>query len=344
MIALDIFSFLINDLFNKAEQANKKHRLRTIKDLDRAAITVMKACGLMLEQACSYQDVRAKVMLRIGPRKLIAAMAAIDELSRPPDDRYYPELQTKYRSLRRYLPHVLTSIQFSGTQGANPVLDALEFLKSLELDNKRSMNGAPIEFITHPWRRYVFSENRTIDRQAYTFCFLDRLRDALSRREVFVPASARYADPRVGMLDGDDWDSARIQICRVLGRSPDPDQELETLALQLDETYRQVASNLHNNPDVRIEKVNGKEELVIGPLDKLDEPPSCKELRKAVKSLLPRVDLPEILLEIHYLTGFANEFCHINESESRAEDIHISICACLLAEACNYRLRAAHSP
>jgi hypothetical protein len=35
------------------------------------------------------------------------------------------------------------------------------------------------------------------------------------------------------MLDGDDWDTARIQIYRVLGRSPDPDQELETLTLQL---------------------------------------------------------------------------------------------------------------
>jgi TnpA family transposase len=336
--ALDILSFLMNDLFNKAEQDNKKHRLRTIKDLDRAAITVKKACDLMIEQACPYQDVRTKVMLRVGPEKLIAAMETINALTHPPDDRYYQELQTKYRSLRRYLPNVLTSIQFSGTQGAKPVLDALEFLKSLELDNKRSMNGAPIEFINNPWKRYVFTENRTIDRQAYTFCFLDQLRDALSRREVFVSASSRYTDPRIGMLAGDVWDTARIQICRVLGRSPNPDEEVETLTLQLDETYRRVASNLHDNPDVRIEKVKGKEDLVISPLDKLDEPDSCKKLRKAVKSLLPRVDLPEILLEIHYLTGFANEFCHINESESRAEDIHISICACLLAEACNIGL------
>jgi hypothetical protein len=63
---LDIFSFLINDIFNKAEQANKKQRLRTLKDLDQVAITIKKACGLMLEQACPYQDVRAKVMLNIG--------------------------------------------------------------------------------------------------------------------------------------------------------------------------------------------------------------------------------------------------------------------------------------
>ena len=104
-------SFLINDIFNKAEQANKKQRLHTLKDLDRAAITVKTACDLMLEQACPYQDVRAKVMLNIGPRKLTAAIAAIEELTHPPDDRYYPELQTKYRSLRGYPPHVLTSIE-----------------------------------------------------------------------------------------------------------------------------------------------------------------------------------------------------------------------------------------
>lgn len=53
--ALDIFSFLINDLFSKAEQANKKQLLRTLKDLDQAAITVKAACDLMVEQACPYQ-------------------------------------------------------------------------------------------------------------------------------------------------------------------------------------------------------------------------------------------------------------------------------------------------
>ena len=157
----------------------------------------------MLEKACPYQDVRAKVMLSIGPRKLTAAIAAIEELTRPPDDRYYPELQAKYRSLRGYLPHVLTSIRFSGTQAAKPVLEALEFLKSLETDNKRSMIGAPVAFITRPWSRYVFGEDGMIDRQAFTFCFLDLLRDALGRREIFVPAAVRYADPRIGMLDGE---------------------------------------------------------------------------------------------------------------------------------------------
>jgi TnpA family transposase len=43
-------------------------------------------------------------------------------------------------------------------------------------------------------------------------------------------------------------------------------------------------------------------------------------------------------LEIHAHTGFANEFTHVSESNARADDLHISICAVLLAEACNIGL------
>lgn len=49
----------------------------------------------------------------------------------------------------------------------------------------------------------------------------------------------------------------------------------------------------------------------------------------------PRVDLPEILLEIAVRTGFANEFTHISERDSRVSDLSTSLCAVLIAEACN---------
>jgi hypothetical protein len=54
--------------------------------------------------------------------------------------------------------------------------------------------------------------------------------------------------------------------------------------------------------------------------------------------MLPRVDLPEVLLEINARTGFAAEFTHLSQTTARVEDLHISICAVLLAEACNIGL------
>src|SRR3989442_1848335 len=73
-------------------------------------------------------------------------------------------------------------------------------------------------------------------------------------------------------------------------------------------------------------------------LEKLTESPSLVRLRDAVKARLPRVDLPEILLEIAAHTGFTTKFTHVSERESRVGDLATSLCAVLLAEACNIGL------
>jgi hypothetical protein len=96
-----------------------------------------------------------------------------------------------------------------------------------------------------------------------------------------------------------------------------------------------VAARLPDNPAVRFEIVGDKHELILSPLDKLEEPASLVALRKKVASMLPRVDLPELMLEIASRTGFTDAFTHISERTARATDLHISLCAVLMAEACN---------
>lgn len=59
------------------------------------------------------------------------------------------------------------------------------------------------------------------------------------------------------------------------------------------------------------------------------------KLREAVNARLPRVDLPEVLLEIAARTDFTSKFTHVSERESRMSDLSTSLCACLIADACN---------
>ncbi|MDF4876611.1 Tn3 family transposase, partial [Vibrio parahaemolyticus] len=73
-------------------------------------------------------------------------------------------------------------------------------------------------------------------------------------------------------------------------------------------------------------------------LDKLEESLSLKTLNRRVKQLIPPVDLTELLLEVDAWTGFTQEFTHVRESEARAQGLHISVCAVLMAEACNIGL------
>jgi len=67
-------------------------------------------------------------------------------------------------------------------------------------------------------------------------------------------------------------------------------------------------------------------------------------LRQAVADLLPRVDLPDVLLEIQARTNFAEAFTHVSEAEARVTDLAVSICAVLLAEACNIGLEPLTRP
>ena len=107
------------------------------------------------------------------------------------------------------------------------------------------------------------------------------------------------------------------------------------MTTELDQTYRAVAARLPDNPAIQFESVDNQQALVLSPLEQLEEPASLVALREAVVARLPEVDLPEILLEISARTGFTDAFTHLTERTARAQDLTTSLCAVLLAEACN---------
>lgn len=113
---------------------------------------------------------------------------------------------------------------------------------------------------------------------------------------------------------------------------------MQQLAVQLDETWKTVASRFEGNAEVHICHDGKHPSLTISSLEKLEEPTSLHRLNSRVRLLLPPVDLTELLLEIDARTGFTREFTHVSESGARAQDLHISLCAVLMAEACNIGL------
>ncbi len=186
----------------------------------------------------------------------------------------------------------------------------------------------------------MFDKEDRVTKRGYTLCFLDKLQDSLRRRDIYVENSDRWGDPRAKLLQGPEWQANRIQVCRSLGHPLNPQEAIDALVRQLDASYRQVASNFDNNKAVELDLSGKRPTLTITNFAKLDEPPSLTQLSQQVESLVPSVDLTELLLEIHAHTVFADEFTHVSESNARAEDLTVSVCAVLLAEACNIGLES----
>jgi TnpA family transposase len=334
--ALDLFDILLTEIFREATKAGQEARLRTLKDLDAAALQLAHVGRLILQSEVADDQLRPAIFHALSREDLETAVMQIEQVARPPEDLYYEELQHQWLRVRRFLPAVLATIRFGATPAGEPVRAALDELTLQEHHVQRKQ--PPLDIVTKAWRKYVCKDNGTIDRKAYTFCCLDRTRTALRRRDLFVTPSLRYADARSGLLSGTAWEAARPMICRSLGHTLSADDTLAALSQQLDATYRTVAAKLPTNLAARIETREGKEELVLTGLEKVAEPPSLIRLCEAVNARLPRVDLPELLLEIATHTGFAAKFTHVSERESQVSDLTTSICAVLVAEACNIGL------
>ncbi|MGB3613020.1 MAG: Tn3 family transposase, partial [Elainellaceae cyanobacterium] len=340
--ALTVLELLTKELLSKSASQGKKERLRTLKDLDAAALTLSVACAILIapEQEDAEQ-MREAIFAQVSSVQLAAAVEQVEFIARPPEDQYYPEILSRWRTVRLFLPTLLNTIDFQATQAGQPILAALTFLKSIEGKRKPDMTLAPLAIVSKGWLRWVCPTAGEVNRRAYTFCVLEQLMNGLRCRDLYVSPSVQWSNPQEKLFQGREWVAVRTQVCRTLNLAPQPDKKLTQLKQQLNEAYHRTAQNLSTNDAVQIvEDENGRPSLTISPLEKLEESENLRSLRAQVSALLPRVDLPEVLLEIHEKTGFLDAFNHAHEQGARADNVTTSLCAILVAMACNIGLRS----
>jgi Tn3 transposase DDE domain len=146
------------------------------------------------------------------------------------------------------------------------------------------------------------------------------------------------------MLEGEAWNAMKADVMNALGISLKPEIILKRWSQSLDETFKFVAKDLPNNPNVRLETRSSKDdkrtELVIRPSDALPDSESLRTLKANVDSRLPEIPLTEVLLEINARTNFAAEILQDSLNTPHAVKLELSVLAVLIAEACNIGLTA----
>ena len=90
----------------------EKERLRTLHDLDIAALQLWDAVQVLLDHPVKPIEIRTQTFARVPRQRLLEAGAEVEQLTRPPDDNYYEELVERYKSVRRFLPTLLRTVSF----------------------------------------------------------------------------------------------------------------------------------------------------------------------------------------------------------------------------------------
>ena len=193
--ALDLLDLLITDIAASAKRRGVKKRLRTLEDLDKAALELADVCSVLLDEDCPDSEVRTVVFAKLSKEHLTAAVATTYAVARPPRQNYQPEMLERYQTVRRFLPHVLETVTFRAATAGKAVLEGIDYLARLEGRQRPKLDGAPLDVVDAGWKRLVIDKTGRVSQPAYTLCLLERLQDGLRRRDIYVPASDRWGEP-----------------------------------------------------------------------------------------------------------------------------------------------------
>jgi hypothetical protein len=99
----------------------------------------------------------------------------------------------KYSVLRIYIPRLLKILEFKASKTGELVLKALETIKDLNSKTKRKVpNGAPLDFVTNQWEKYVYDQECNIDKKYYELAAFTELKNAVRSGDISIVGSKQH--------------------------------------------------------------------------------------------------------------------------------------------------------
>lgn len=368
--ALDLFEILMaTRLISTARRSTDKQRLSTLPQLEKSSRLVARAAKVIIEEleliegtGCDV-DVKAlwAALEEVAPRAALSSAAAT-VVSLVPEDNDTAEtamrnaLALRYNTVKPFLTLLGETSALGAATNGKRILTGVKRLPAL---SRRKVNEKPLlpreiddKLVPPHWRKAVYANSElpegAVDRDAYVVCVLEQLFGALRRRDIFASPSHRWSDPRARLLQGKRWEAVREDVLIGLSLTEDAEEHLKELIGVLDATWKQMAERLAEAGDdakISIEvQPNGRAKLNVEKLHALSEPKSLDWLRKRVEKMLPKIDLPDLLFEVHGWTGFLDAFVHLGDGKTRIKDLTTSMVALLVSEACNIGMTPVINP
>ena len=275
------------------------------------------------------ERLRQIIYQRIPRATLQAAVEEARTMRRP--NGHLDFLDDHYSYIRQFAPRFLSTLTFESHQDEDPILKAVEVLRSLNTRKQRKLpEDPPVDFVPDLWHRFVMATDPP-DRRPYELCALSTLRDKLRSGDIYLPESRRYTDPETFLIPRPQWPTLRQDVCEQLELDSTGEKRLSDRAQELKELLPRVDRILDRSEGIRIE--NG--ELIV-PMDEGNElPESARALEVEVSRRIPHLDLTDLLLEVDQWTGFSQHLTHAGGGQPRTDDLLLHLHAAVLAQGTN---------
>ncbi len=331
--ALDMHDKLLNQQFKKGERKQEDHLKQSRKAIHEKVRLYARVGKAIIGAKEATTDAYEAIEAVLSWQRFVTTVDEAEQLTTTTEVDTVQLLVNRYGQLRKYTKELVATFTFQATKANEPLLQALDVLKELDETGRRAVpSQSPTDFVDGKWEPHVLKDD-TIDRHAYELCVLSELRNGLRSGDIWMSRSRQHKALEEYLLSDAEWqkykEEGTTEIKGEANWKTYLEERRETLNQHLNTVEKLLAEGAL--PDARLEK----EKLVITPLTK-DAPDEAKTLARQLYDLLPRMKLPDLLLEIDSWTQYSRHFTHLQTGDFCKD--RTALLTTLLAEALNLGL------
>ncbi|MGC0342760.1 Tn3 family transposase [Streptomyces sp. SLBN-8D4] len=242
----------------------------------------------------------------------------------------------RFRDVRTFVPVLVGRVRFGARPAGQAALTALHALPPLLDREDVRLDDIDTRLLKGSWKRLVEGEpeqsDGAVNLAAYALCVVETFHRHLYKREIFVQGCSRWGDLLARLLSGEVWAQARPSLLTSLDLPEDPGAYLDRAGRSLHAGLVRVASRMPEGAQITL----GSGDLVLPK----GRPPRPSSLSRQVEKMLPKVELPQVVLDVLSRTGGIAAFTTRNGNPSPYPEFELSVAAVMVAYGCNIGLEA----
>lgn len=329
---IELFDRCLMHSYSKAGQELEELRQKNARSTNEKIHLFYEIGSLILNDEIADNQLREKIFEQVLPENLSEAVAECPQIMRPMDDNYFDLWAERYSYFRRFVPHFLKALEFVTDRHHEALLQAIEILKKMNVAGKRKLPpDAPISFISKKWKPYIKDKSGKLNLRFFELCVLWELRGALRGGHLWVNGSYRFANPETYLIPKERWQTSKQELVELVRISTNGKEVLQNSQTEL-ENLLEIADHSFAQKDyLRFEGA----QLVVSRLKAIVQDDGISELEKMLMERLPRIELPDLLIEVDGWTRFSEELVHASGGEKRPPETSANLYALLVSQACN---------
>lgn len=333
--AIEIYERQINTLLSKGRKDQEKLQRKNGKALNEKLIHFAGIGSALIKSKEDGIDPFEAIENVMPWEKIVQSVEEARELVRPANYDYIDLLDKRYNQLRKFTPALLTNFRFNSNNSYSKYLiDGLNTIHEMNESNKRKIpDDAPIEYMPNRWNKYVFEKDGSINKHYYEIATFTELRNRIRAGDISVEGSRNHKSFDEYLISKQEWNNSK-KFEFNLPVSLSVNEYLEERTNTLMKKIRWISKNIG-----KLESINIKDGRIH--LSKLDKsvPSESIDLGKTLYKMLPKIKLPELLIEVSNWTNFHKYFIHASTGKPiKTHEEKANLFAALMAMGTNIGL------